>query len=69
VAVRGIAAGAGTVLSGFLVLDQRGHGGGGEMRYYRSSHSEVKKRGYIQWGRKWMKEGKRLSEGSEEYTG
>ena len=28
-AVRGIAAGAGTVLGGFLVLDQRGHGDGG----------------------------------------
>ena len=31
-AVRGIAAGAGTVFGGFLVLDQRGHGGSG-MRY------------------------------------
>jgi hypothetical protein len=29
VAVRGIAAGAGAVLGGFLVLYQRGHGGSG----------------------------------------
>jgi hypothetical protein len=29
----GIAAGAGAVLGGFLVLDQRGYGGGGRMRY------------------------------------
>ena len=28
-AVRGIAARAGAVLGGFLVLDQRGHGGSG----------------------------------------
>ena len=40
--------GGGTVLGGFLVLDQRGHGGGSGMPYYHSSHSEVKKRGYIQ---------------------
>jgi hypothetical protein len=39
VAVRGIAAGAGTVLEGFLMLDQRGYNDGG-MRYYRSSHRE-----------------------------
>jgi hypothetical protein len=32
VAVRGIAAGAGAVLGGFLGLDQRGHGASG-MRY------------------------------------
>lgn len=32
-AVRGIAAGAGTVLGGFLVLDQRGHVSGGGMQY------------------------------------
>jgi hypothetical protein len=32
VTVRGMAAGAGAVLVGFLVLDQRGHGGSG-MRY------------------------------------
>ncbi len=28
----------------------------GEMRYQRSSYSEVKKRGYIQWWRKWMED-------------
>ena len=32
-AVRGIAAGAGAVFGGFLVLDQRGHGDGSGMRY------------------------------------
>ena len=41
-AVRGIAAGAGAVFGGFLVLDQRGHSGGGGMRYERSSYSEVR---------------------------
>jgi hypothetical protein len=33
VAIRGIAAGAGAVFGGFLMLDQRGHGGGSGMRY------------------------------------
>lgn len=31
--VKGIAAGAGAVLGGFLVLDKRRHGGDGGMRY------------------------------------